>query len=105
PVVGQSSDAASGASSKGTGQVLEQRQDKQQDVIDNGIKEGKLTAGAAGKLAGEENKLDREESAVKEVDDGHLTTAEKEKITEQQDRITDQLKQDEGNSEKQGAAQ
>jgi len=113
PVVGQSADASAAAPSNVTGQVLEQRQDKQQDVIANGVKDGKLTAGEAGKLEGQENKLDQQESSMKKVDDGHLTAAEKEKITEQQNRITDQIKQDERNNErnsernneKQGAAQ
>jgi hypothetical protein len=109
PVMGQSADASAAAPSNVTGQVLEQRQDKQQDVIANGVKDGKLTAGEAGKLESQENKLDRQESAMKKVDDGHLTAAEKEKITEQQNRITDQIKQDERNNErkneKQGAEQ
>jgi hypothetical protein len=109
PVVGQSADASAAAPSNVTGQVLQQRQDKQQDVIANRMKDGKLTAGEAGKLEGQENKLDRVESTMKKVDDGHLTAAEKEKITEQQNRITDQIKQDERNNErnneKQGAAE
>jgi hypothetical protein len=108
PVVGQSADASAQASATAstppvTGQVLQQRQDKQQAVIDNGMKDGKLTAGEAGKLEGQENKLDREESAMKKVDDGHLTAAEKEKIMQQQNRITDQIKQDERNNAKQSA--
>lgn len=101
PVVGQSADASVAASTKVTGQALEQRQDKQQDVIANGVKDGKLTAGEATRLENKEADLDKEESAMKKVDDGHLTTAEKEKITRQQDRITQQIKQSENNSAKQ----
>ena len=109
PVVAQNTNASAqgsaNASSPVTGQTLEQRQDKQQAVISNGVKDGKLTSGEVGKLEGQENKLDREESAMKKVDDGHLTTAEKEQIMQQQNRITDQIKHDERNNAKQSANQ
>jgi hypothetical protein len=107
PVVGQSTSTSAQASATAptpvTGQTLQQRQEKQQDVIANGVKDGKLTAGEAANLESKEAKLDQEESAMKKVDDGRLTSAEKEKIGQQQNQITHQIKQDEQNGAKQPA--
>lgn len=109
PVVGQSTDASAqgsaAASPQVSGQTLEQRQEKQQDVIEQGMKSGKLTSNEGAGLENQEDKLSREENAMKKVDDGHLTAAEKEKIMQQQNRITNQIKQDERNNAKQSATQ
>ena len=107
PVIGQNTDASAKgsatASTQVSGQALEQRQEKQQDVIEQGMKSGKLTSNEGARLENQEDKLSREESAMKKVDDGHLTAAEKEKIMQQQNRITNQIKEDERNNAKQSA--
>jgi len=80
-----------------TGQTIEQRKDNQQERIGNGVENGSLTAGEAGRLESREKNLNTEERAMRSADNGKLTAADKAKLTRQQNRLSNAIYRDKHN--------
>jgi hypothetical protein len=103
PALAQSSGDSSSAGTSGasappvTGKTIEQRKDNQQQRIGNGMENGSLTAGESGRLENQEMSLNREERNMRAADDGKLTTADKAKLTRQQNRISTNIYRDKHN--------
>lgn len=66
--------------------TIDQRQQNQQERIANGVENGQLTAGEAGRLEHKEAALNREEQRMKA--DGKFTPAERARIQHQQNRLS-----------------
>lgn len=81
-----------------TGQSIEQRKDNQQERIGNGVENGSLTAGEAGRLETREKNLNTEEHAMRTADNGKLTAADKAKLTRQQNRMSNAIYRDKHNA-------
>jgi hypothetical protein len=80
---------------------IAQRKENQQDRIGNGVKSGQLTAGETANLENKEAAINGEEKADKAANDGKLTGAEKQKINQQQNKLSNQIYQDKHNAAKQ----
>lgn len=74
-----------------TGQTIQERKDNQQERIGNGVENGSLTAGEAGKLETKEQNLNKEERNMRAADGGKLTDADKAKLTNQQNKLSNQI--------------
>ena len=81
-----------------TAQTIQGRKENQQDRIAQGVKSGELTAGETTNLEKKEADINKEEHAMSAANDGKLTTADKEKITQQQNQLSKQIYQDKHNS-------
>jgi hypothetical protein len=81
-----------------TAQTIQERKENQQDRIAQGVKSGELTAGETTNLEKKEADINHEEHAMSKADDGKLTTADKEKITRQQNQLSKKIYQDKHNS-------
>lgn len=71
-----------------TGKTIQERKDNQQERIGNGVENGSLTAGEASKLENKEKNLNAEERDMREDNGGKLTKADKAKLTQQQNRLS-----------------
>ncbi len=80
-----------------TGQSIQDRKDNQQDRIANGVESGQLTAGETKNLETKEAGLNKEEHAMRSEDDGHLTAADKAKLTNQQNKLSNNIYDDKHN--------
>jgi hypothetical protein len=67
---------------------VNQRQTNQQDRIGEGLENGSLTAGEAGRLENKEVKINKEEHAMRKADDGKLTAADKAKLESQESKVS-----------------
>jgi hypothetical protein len=76
---------------------IQQRKENQQDRIANGIQSGQLTAGETKNLETKEAGLNKEEKNMRAADDGHLTAADRAKINNQQNKLSNQIYQDKHN--------
>ena len=74
------------------------RAENQQDRIGNGLKSGQLTAGEASNLESRENAINKEATADRAANGGHLTQAEKNQINHQQNQVSKQIHKDKHNS-------
>lgn len=74
-----------------TGASINDRKENQQDRIAQGVKSGQLTAGETANLETREHALNSEEHGMRAADDGHLTAADKAKLTRQQNRLSNQI--------------
>ncbi|HET9284665.1 MAG TPA: hypothetical protein VFR24_22160 [Candidatus Angelobacter sp.] len=74
-----------------TGQTIQDRKDNQQKRIGEGLENGSLTAGEAGKLENKEKKLNGEERDMREDNGGKLSSADKAKLTRQQNRLSNDI--------------
>ncbi|HZS27109.1 MAG TPA: hypothetical protein VFB76_07750 [Candidatus Angelobacter sp.] len=74
-----------------TGKTIQERKDNQQNRIGNGVENGSLTAGEAGRLENKEKNLNKEEHNMRTADDGKLTAADKAKLTRQQNRLSNNI--------------
>src|SRR5580704_4127151 len=95
-----SSTPTSGAPATGTpkpGEVA-QRKDNQQDRIANGVKSGQLTAGETANLETKEAAINGETRADRAANGGKLTTAEKQQINGQQNKLSNQIYADKHNA-------
>ncbi len=92
PIVAQNTNAPT------TPPTVQQRAENQQDRIANGVKSGELTAGEASNLETKEGKINQETRDMRQANDGHLTTADKTKINEQQNQLSKQIYQDKHNA-------
>ena len=98
PGVAQSTAQPATPSQPLSSQSINQRKENQQDRIANGVQSGQLTAGETRNLEGKESGLNKEEQNMRQQDNGHLTTADKDKLTRQQNNLSNQIYQDKHNS-------
>jgi hypothetical protein len=81
-----------------TGQTIEQRKDNQQKRIGEGLEKGSMTAGEAAKVEKQEKGLNKEERDMREDNGGKLTAADKAKLTNQQNKLSNEIYKDKHNS-------
>jgi hypothetical protein len=81
-------DKHNGATQGTPGGEIGQRKENQQDRIAQGIKSGRLTAGEAAKLEGQQASLNHEERAMRAADGGKLTQGDKRVLNRQQNRLS-----------------
>jgi hypothetical protein len=77
---------------------IQQRKDNQQDRIANGIQDGQLTSGETKNLETKEGDLNHEEHTMRQDDDGHLTAADRAKLNNQQNHLSNQIYDDKHNA-------
>ena len=78
--------------------TVAERKENQQDRIANGIQSGRLTAGETKNLETKEAGLNKEERTMRSEDDGHLTAADREKLNNQQNHLSNQIYDDKHNA-------
>lgn len=78
--------------------TIQQRKDNQQDRIANGVQSGQLTAGETKNLENKEAGINSEEKTMRSEDDGHLTAADRAKLNNQQNKVSNQIYQDKHNA-------
>ena len=81
-----------------TAKTIQGRKENQQDRIAQGVKSGELTAGETTNLEKKEADINKEEHHMAAEDGGKLTTADKEKITRQQNQLSNQIYKDKHNT-------
>ena len=79
-------------------ETIQQRKDNQQDRIAQGIQSGQLTSGETKNLETKEADLNHEEHTMRSEDDGHLTAADRSKLDNQQNHLSNQIYQDKHNA-------
>jgi hypothetical protein len=82
-------------------QTVHQRKLNQQSRIANGVQNGGLTAGETAKLENKESNLTKEKEQMKSENGGHLTTADRHTLHQQQDQLSQKIYKDKHNSNKQ----
>ena len=97
PVTAQSTGGASTTSTTPTSKTINQRKENQQDRIGQGIQSGQLTAGEASKLETKESDLNKEERLMRTEDNGKLTSADKNALTQQQNQLSNRIYKDKHN--------
>jgi hypothetical protein len=78
-------------------ETIAQRKDNQQDRIAQGIDSGQLTAGESKNLETKEADVNKEEHTMRSEDDGHLTAADRAKLNNQQNHLSNQIYDDKHN--------
>jgi hypothetical protein len=76
----------------------QQRKDNQQDRIANGVQDDQLTPGESKNLETKEAGINQEERNMRSQDDGHLTSADRTKINNQQNHLSNQIYTDKHNA-------
>ena len=94
PLVAQSTNTSAPV----TGESIQDRKENQQDRIGQGVQSGQLTAGETSNLEKKEAAINQEEHAMRKLDNGKLTTADKKTLTQQQNQMSKQIYQDKHNS-------
>lgn len=84
--------------SAGGAPVIEQRKDNQQDRIANGVQSGQLTAGETKRLETGEAVVNKEAQNMRAEDNGHLTAADRARLTRQQNRLSNRVYADKHNA-------
>ena len=79
-------------------QTIGQRKDNQQDRIAQGVQSGQLTTGETKNLENKEAGINQEEHAMRSQDDGHLTSADRSTLNQQQNRLSNQVYSDKHNA-------
>jgi hypothetical protein len=79
-------------------QSIAQRKDNQQDRIAQGIDSDQLTAGETKNLETKEANVNKEEHTMRSEDDGHLTAADRAKLDNQQNHLSNQIYDDKHNA-------
>lgn len=79
-------------------QSIAQRKDNQQDRIAQGINSSQLTAGETKNLETKEAGINKEEHTMRSEDDGHLTSADRTKLDNQQNHLSNQIYDDRHNA-------
>ena len=90
-----------GSSSTGsstTQPTVQHRKKNQQDRIANGIQSGQLTAGETKKLETKEASVNKEEAGMRASNNGKLTSADRTKLQNQQNRLSKQIYTDKHNA-------
>lgn len=81
-----------------TDPTVHQRKENQQDRIANGVQSGQLTAGETSKLETKEAAINGETRADRAANGGKLTSAEKQQINQQQNKLSNQIYNDKHNA-------
>ncbi len=76
--------------------VIDQRQENQQQRIGEGVENGSLTAGEASHLEKKEAALGKEEQKMKA--DGNMTPAERQRLRNQENHLSNQIYRDKHNA-------
>jgi hypothetical protein len=79
-------------------QTVQQRKENQHDRIAQGVQSGQLTAGETKNPETKEARLNKEERTMRSEDDGHLTAADRTKLNNQQNRLSNQIYGDKHNA-------
>jgi len=100
PAFAQQSSTSSTSSTTTTDkpESIAQRKDNQQDRIAQGIDSGQLTSGETKNLETKEAGLNGEEHTMRSEDDGHLTAADRAKLNNQQNHLSNQIYDDKHNA-------
>ncbi|HTA51812.1 MAG TPA: hypothetical protein VK757_03435 [Candidatus Acidoferrum sp.] len=77
---------------------IQQRKDNQQDRIANGVQDGQLTSGETKNLETKEADLNKEEHTMRQDDDGHLTSTDRNRLNNQQNHLSNQIHDDKHNA-------
>jgi hypothetical protein len=77
---------------------IAQRKDNQQDRIAQGIQSGQLTPGETKNLETKEAGLNKEERTMRSEDGGHLTSADRTKLNNQQNKLSNKIYDDKHNA-------
>jgi hypothetical protein len=72
-------------------QTVHQRKLNQQNRISKGVQNGGLTANETAKLEDKEADLTREKQQMRSADGGHLTSADRHTLHQQQDKLSKQI--------------
>jgi len=94
----QQSDTTSTATPTDKPATIAQRKDNQQDRIAQGIDSGQLTAGETKNLETREAGVNHEEHTMRSEDDGHLTSADRTTLNNQQNHLSNQIYDDKHNA-------
>ena len=78
--------------------TIQERKENQQDRIANGVQSGQLTAGETKNLETKESGLNKEESGMRQEDNGHLTAADRAILKRQQNQLSKQIYTDKHNA-------
>ncbi len=78
--------------------TINQRKENQQDRIGNGIQDGQLTSGETKNLEKKESDLNHEEHDMRKLDNGHLTSADRATLNQQQNKLSNNIYQDKHNA-------
>ena len=78
--------------------TIQDRKTNQQDRIANGVQSGELTPGETKNLETKEAGINQEEHNMRTADDGHLTAADRTKINNQQNHLSNQIYTDKHNA-------
>jgi hypothetical protein len=97
PAFGQQTNTTTTPAAGQPGEI-QQRKDNQQDRIANGVQDGQLTSGETKNLETKEGDLNQEEHTMRQDDDGHLTAADRAKINNQQNHLSNQIYDDKHNA-------
>jgi hypothetical protein len=93
-----SAPAATPATAPDKPATIAQRKDNQQDRIAQGIQSGQLTPGETKNLETKETDLNKEERTMRSDDDGHLTSADRAKLNNQQNKLSNNIYDDKHNA-------
>ena len=85
---------AQSATTNETPQTIHRRKENQQDRIAQGVQSGQLTAGETKNLETKEAGLNKEKRTMRSEDDGHLTAADRAKLNNQRNRLSNQIYDD-----------
>jgi hypothetical protein len=77
--------------------TIQERKENQQDRIGQGIQSGQLTPGETKNLETKEAGLNKEERNMRAADDGHLTAADRAKLNNQQNHLSNRIYDDKHN--------
>jgi hypothetical protein len=78
--------------------TINQRKENQQDRIANGVQSGQLTAGETKNLETKESDINHEEHDMRKLDNGHLTSADRSTLNQQQNKVSNQIYNDKHNA-------
>lgn len=94
PVVAQNTSSSAPV----TGQTIQQRKEKQQDRIGQGVQSGQLTAGETSNLEKKEASINQEERDMRKLDNGKLTNSDKKTLNQQQNQLSNRIYRDKHNA-------
>ena len=77
---------------------INQRKNNQQQRIGNGVENGSLTAGETHSLEKQESGINKEESTMRAEDNGHLTSADRTALNQQQNHMSNEIYRDKHNA-------
>jgi hypothetical protein len=98
PAAAQTTQTATGTATSDKPMTTQQRKENQQDRIAQGIQSGQLTAGGAAGLEHKEADLNKEEQLMRAEDNGKLTAADREALTQQQNQLSQKIYEDKHNA-------